>query len=126
MKRLDIEFRTNFMGADFNTRLIYKCKTADDIMSAQAAINDFLYKKSRSTKKARPHMTDLVRRALLGDQEAAKECTAQGIVMPCPCCSGRALVVEKHGTYPGMWSAVCGKCYLCTPWKTSRKEALNA
>ena len=32
-------------------------------------------------------MTDLVRRALLGDAEAQKECTEQGIAPPCPFCS---------------------------------------
>lgn len=31
-------------------------------------------------------MTDLVRRALLGNAEAQKECTAQGIALPCPFC----------------------------------------
>lgn len=31
-------------------------------------------------------MTDLVRRALLGDTQAQKECTAQGIALPCPFC----------------------------------------
>ena len=29
-------------------------------------------------------MTDLICRALLGDAEAQKECTAQGIALPCP------------------------------------------
>lgn len=51
MKRFDIDFRANFMGADFNARLMYKCKTVDDILSAQAAINDFLYKKIQECKE---------------------------------------------------------------------------
>lgn len=29
---------------------------------------------------------DLIRRALLGDQEAQEECTEKGIVLPCPFC----------------------------------------
>lgn len=35
-------------------------------------------------------MTDLVRRALLGDREAQEECTRQGIVLLCPFCGGQA------------------------------------
>lgn len=31
-------------------------------------------------------MTDLERRALLGDAEAQRECTEKGIVLRCPCC----------------------------------------
>ena len=31
-------------------------------------------------------MTELERRALLGDSEAQKECTRRGIVLPCPFC----------------------------------------
>lgn len=40
-------------------------------------------------------MTELERRALLGDQEAQKECTEQGIVLLCPLC-GEANV--EYGT----------------------------
>lgn len=29
---------------------------------------------------------DLERRALLGDREAQKECTRQGVALSCPCC----------------------------------------
>ena len=31
-------------------------------------------------------MTELERRALMGDQEAQRECTEKGIVLPCPVC----------------------------------------
>lgn len=43
-------------------------------------------------------MTDkeLIRRALLGDQEAQKECTEKGIVLPCPCC-GRSMEMVSNG-----------------------------
>ena len=34
-------------------------------------------------------MTDLERRALLGDVEAQRECTEKGIVLPCPFCNGK-------------------------------------
>lgn len=33
-------------------------------------------------------MTDLERRALLGDRQAQEECTRHGIVLPCPFCGG--------------------------------------
>ena len=39
---------------------------------------------------------DLIRRALLGDQEAQKECTEKGIVLPCPCC-GRPMEMVSNG-----------------------------
>lgn len=34
-------------------------------------------------------MTELERKALLGDPEAQRECIEQGIVLPCPFCGGR-------------------------------------
>ena len=35
-------------------------------------------------------MTDLERRALLGDRQAQEECTEKGIMLPCPFCGGDA------------------------------------
>lgn len=35
-------------------------------------------------------MTELERRALLGDRKAQEECTRQGILLPCPLCGARA------------------------------------
>lgn len=49
-------------------------------------------------------MTNLERRALLGDREAQAECTAKGIVLPCPCCGGGAKINLFLGT----------KCVTCT------------
>ena len=43
-------------------------------------------------------MTELERRALLGDQEAQKECTEQGIVLPCPIC-GKRLKKLNYGEW---------------------------
>lgn len=31
-------------------------------------------------------MTEIERRALLGNKEAQRECTENGIALPCPCC----------------------------------------
>lgn len=41
-------------------------------------------------------MTDLERRALLGDAEAQRECTEKGILLPCPCCGG---TVRQYGRF---------------------------
>lgn len=35
-------------------------------------------------------MTDLERRALLGDRKSQEECTRKNILLPCPCCKGKA------------------------------------
>lgn len=37
-------------------------------------------------------MTDLERRALLGDKQAQEKCTRQGIALPCPLCGGEAWI----------------------------------
>ena len=36
-------------------------------------------------------MTELEGKALLGDRDAQKECTKKGIMLPCPCCGGKAV-----------------------------------
>ena len=53
-------------------------------------------------------MTNLERRALLGDRQAQEECTRQGILLPCPFCGGEAELIEKNGLY----TVVCkdGSC----------------
>ena len=43
-------------------------------------------------------MTDLERRALLGDRQAQEECTRQGIALRCPCC-GAPMVKEAGWFY---------------------------
>ena len=39
---------------------------------------------------------ELIRRALMGDKQAQKECTEKGIVLPCPCC-GRPMEMVSNG-----------------------------
>lgn len=51
-------------------------------------------------------MTDLERRALLGDRQAQEECTRQGIVLPCPFC-GNIPITEDNRVFCG----VCGLSY---------------
>lgn len=48
-------------------------------------------------------MTELERRALLGDREAQEECTRQGIMLPCPFCGGEARLKEISGR----WTVHC-------------------
>lgn len=49
-------------------------------------------------------MTDLERRALLGDREAQDECTEKGIVLPCHC-GGEARLFVNDGV-----KVICLKC----------------
>lgn len=44
-------------------------------------------------------MTELERRALLGDKTAQEECTDKGIILPCPFCGGSAELIEKDRLY---------------------------
>lgn len=37
---------------------------------------------------------ELIRRALMGDKQAQEECTAKGIVLPCPFCGGKIKIDE--------------------------------
>lgn len=68
-------------------------------------------------------MTELERKALLGDKEAQKECTEKGILLPCPFCSGYASI---HTT--DMIStiyAVCQKCRTRTIGFYSHETAIK-
>ena len=77
-------------------------------------------------------MTELERRALLGDREAQKECTEKGILLPCPFCGcGEADTKWHHG----YWSIQCGYAHDASPSKhcfldwgefNSAEEALSA
>lgn len=51
-------------------------------------------------------MTNLERRALLGDAEAQRECTEKGIVLRCPFC-GNEPITEDNRVFCG----VCGLAY---------------
>lgn len=66
-------------------------------------------------------MTDLERRALLGDAEAQRECTEKGIVLACAHCSGNAKVSFKDHLFLGQnfrgdkkiiyrVQVICNKC----------------
>lgn len=76
---------------------------------------------------------DLIRRALMGDQEAQKQCTEAGIVLPCPCCGGEVtfdsiaahnhLIVELPD-YEGGCFVECNDCTYAISGK-DKKEALK-
>lgn len=57
-------------------------------------------------------MTDLERRALLGDRQAQEECTEKGIALPCPLCGGKAdkVVYDAAGMF------ICKKCKIYKPF----------
>lgn len=58
-------------------------------------------------------MTELERRAMLGDAEAQRECTEKGIVLPCPFCGGPATAKSQKVQY-GLSGTIisCKKCMV--------------
>lgn len=89
-------------------------------------------------------MTDLERRALLGDRQAQEECTRQGIVLPCPKCGKNVqeyeTVAELCCLVPGSdvydnlkkyFGIVCntlqGGCgiFVCGEKENDKKSALS-
>lgn len=56
-------------------------------------------------------MTDLERRALLGDAEAQRECTENGIVLPCWRCGGEANVYQTSAFGRPLYAVSCKKHY---------------
>lgn len=54
-------------------------------------------------------MTELERRALLGDKDAQRECTEKGIVLACPFCNGDAMI-EYDTVAPFEYAVSCGDC----------------
>lgn len=54
---------------------------------------------------------DLIRRALLGDQEAQQECTEKGIVLPCWRCGGESEIQELHTGGKPIYAVTCKKTY---------------
>lgn len=56
-------------------------------------------------------MTDLERRALLGDRQAQEECTRQGIVLPCWRCGGEAEAKQISTVGRQLYAVSCKKHY---------------
>lgn len=53
-------------------------------------------------------MTDLERRALMGDKEAQEECTDRGIWLPCPRCGSESIASTAWAT--GDTIVACTDC----------------
>lgn len=77
-------------------------------------------------------MTELERRALLGDPEALRECTEKGIVLPCQFCGSKYTQVRYMGweNYPSPFEAgyrgECTDCHALTGAYKTKEEALVA
>lgn len=56
-------------------------------------------------------MSDLERRALLGDRQAQAECTRLGILLPCWRCGGEAEVKQLNTGGKPVYAASCEKHY---------------
>ena len=54
---------------------------------------------------------ELIRRALLGDQDAQKQCTEKGIVLPCWRCGGESEIQELHTGGKPIYAVTCKKTY---------------
>ena len=68
-------------------------------------------------------MTELERRALLGDKEAQRECTEKGIVLPCPCCGGVG-TLHSINRCKDMYG-VCTNCGVMTIYCKSADQAIE-
>ena len=75
-------------------------------------------------------MTELERRALLGDKDAQKECTEKGIVLACPFC-GRKWVQVRYmgwentpGPFANGYRRECTDCHAVTGAYKTEEEAL--
>lgn len=76
-------------------------------------------------------MDNLVRKALLGDREAQRECTEKGILLPCPLCGGKATMqqdITGRESYHVVCSNVKDMCNLIAGlpmWSESEEDALK-
>lgn len=52
---------------------------------------------------------DDIKLAMLGNKEAAKRLTEQGVLLPCPFCGGEPMV-EYDTMEPFEWAVFCGDC----------------
>lgn len=69
-------------------------------------------------------MTELERRALLGDKQAQEECTRQGIMLPCPFCGGKAMI-EYDDIMPFEYSAFCEDCGVMTSVSEDKQVTIS-
>ena len=73
-------------------------------------------------------MTELERRALMGDKNAQEECTEKDIILPCPICYNSAKAMKWGATYTV--DIICTKCEHFTTatdrtYQAAYKQALK-
>lgn len=77
-------------------------------------------------------MTELERRALLGDRKAQEECTQQGIVLPCPFCGSVYTQVRYMGwsepaqAFEAGYRGECTVCHTVSGAHKIEQEAISA
>ena len=67
-------------------------------------------------------MDSLVRKALLGDREAQRECTEEGIVLPCPLCGNENNIISNWG----MFRVWCPHCKAKSEDTLTTRDALKS
>ena len=65
---------------------------------------------------------DDIKRALLGNHEAAERLTARGELLPCPFCGGEPMV-EYDTMEPFEWAVFCGDCGVMPATSEDEKVA---
>lgn len=77
-------------------------------------------------------MTELERKALLGDKQAQKECTEKGIALPCQFCGSKYTQVRYMGwenvpsPFEVGYRGECTDCHAITSAYKTKEEALSA
>lgn len=68
-------------------------------------------------------MTDkeLIRRALMGNQEAQAQCTEKRIALPCPFCGSENIVISNWG----LWRVWCQVCLGKSDDQLSQADAIK-
>lgn len=87
-------------------------------------------KRMDETMDAEKFLKGLIRRALLGDPEAQKECTEKGIVLICPCCKSDAELITETANFTGeperdFHTVRCKSCFLKTGLYKTQRDALH-
>lgn len=67
-------------------------------------------------------MTNLERRALMGDRQAQRECTENGILLPCPFCGNDKNIISNWG----MFRCWCPNCLAKAEDALTQREAMKA
>ena len=70
-------------------------------------------------------MLDNIKRALLGDKEAAKRLTEAGVLLPCWRCGGKADVQELHTGGKPIFAVTCQNHY-CGAYGCAHRKKTDA